>query len=143
MRRVALLITAAAFVACARPAEEPAEEAAAPAGLTLADLAGTWNLTTIVGTDTVYTTMSGTADPASWVMNLENRDPVPLTVMVDADSVVMTGGPFESVIRAGVMVSVRTVSHLMNGQMMGTLYATYADQPDSVRSGPITGTRGM
>lgn len=124
MRVTALAGCLALLVACA-PAERQ-EEPAPPAGPSLADFAGTWNTTTmLVGVEApVESQMIGTADGV-WSMVLPGRDPVPLQVSVVGDSLIATSGEYESVVRPGVMVSVRVASVLHGDMLMGNLTATY------------------
>jgi hypothetical protein len=146
MRRTILFMTAVAFAGCAGGGEEMAADTAATAmapTLTLADLAGTWNLQTITEAgDTVNSTLMATADASGWTMTLPGRDPVPVRVTVDGDSVITESGPFESVLRAGVQVTTRTVSRLDSGMLTGTMVATYAGAgADSLARGTVHGMR--
>ena len=141
MRAIALLLTAAVLTACAKKEEEPAPPPAAP---TIADFAGTWSVKSVLeGTpDTVPATLSGTADAASWTMSLEGRPNIPLTVSMSGDSLVSQTAEYESILRKGVMVTVRTASVLVNGQMVGNLVATYkTPQGEQVVKGTSTGTK--
>jgi hypothetical protein len=146
MRRTILVMTALAFVGCAgggeeMPADTPATAMAAP--LSLADLAGTWNLQTISESgDTVASVLTGTGDASSWTIAIAGRDPIPARVMVDGDSVITESGPFESVLRPGVMVTTHTVSRLDNGMLMGNIVVRYEGAgADSVMRGTVHGTR--
>lgn len=123
MRPAAALLTLALFAACAPKEEAPPPP---PAGPTLADFAGTWQVASVLeGTpDTVKSTMTGTAD-GSWTMSLEGRPNVPLTVSVVGDSLIGQSAEYESVLRAGVMVTVRTASVMSGGMLAGNLKATY------------------
>jgi hypothetical protein len=139
----AAFLTVALLTACA-----PKEESAPPpaAGPTLADFAGTWNVASVLeGTpDTVKSTMTGTADAASWTMSLEGRPNVPVTVSVVGDSLIGQSAEYESVLRPGVMVTVRTASVLSNGALAGNLVATYKTPTgEQVVKGTMTGTKGM
>jgi hypothetical protein len=137
MRSVAAL-SLAVLLACA-----PAEEAP-PAGPTLADFAGTWqNVTVLEGVvEPVASTLRGSAAGHDWVMELEGRDPVPVQVSVMGDSLITQSVEYESILRPGVMVSVRTAGVLHNGMLMGTLVATYrTPEGDQVVTGTMTGTR--
>jgi hypothetical protein len=63
-------------------------------------------------------------------------------VLVDGDSVVAEAGPFESVLRPGVMVTTRTVARLQGDMLTGTLVAHYVTEgADSVLVGRLHGTR--
>jgi hypothetical protein len=145
MRPIAILALAAIVGSCA-PADQPATEqdAAAPA-LTLAALAGTWTMQTVLDTPdstVVDYTMSGGDDPGSWTITLPDRDPMPVRITVAGDSVVFDIGPFESVIRAGVMTVTRGVGRLSEGRMIGTLIVHYeTTEPDSVVYARFEGSR--
>ena len=143
MRAIALLLTAAVLTACAAK-EEEAPAPAPPAAPTVADFAGTWNVKSVLeGTpDTVPSTLTGTADPASWTMSLEGRPNIPVTISISGDSLVGQSAEYESVLRKGVMVTVRTASVLSNGTLMGNLVATYkTPEGEQVVRGTLTGTK--
>ena len=140
MRLIAALLSFTVLVACA-PKEE---EAAPPATLTLADFAGTWQLASVLeGTpDTVRSTLTGTADAASWTMTLEGRPNIPVTVSVVGDSLIGQTAEYESILRAGVMVTVRTASVMMGDMLHGNLVATYRTPTgEQVVRGTMTGTK--
>ena len=145
MRVIALLITTALLTACAAK-EEEAPAPPPPAAPTIADFAGTWDVATVLeGTpDTVKSTLSGTADPTSWTMTLEGRPNIPVTVSMVGDSLIGQSAEYESILRKGLMVSVRTASVLPNGALAGTVVATYTAAAGApVARGTMTGTRGM
>ncbi len=128
MRPLAAVLSLALFAACA-PAEAPPAEEMPPAGLTLADVAGNWTAKamTAAGDSTLTTyTMSGNADPASWMVMMPGRDHLSAAVTVDGDSLMMTFGPYESVLRAGQQVTVTSVTRMMDGKLVGTFTARYA-----------------
>jgi len=141
MRRFVFTALAVAVAGCggAQDQAETATQAAettAPA-LTAADLAGTWNMETMTETsDSVIArgVLNFGADTNSWTMTLEGRPPVPVQVIAIAgDSVVTRTGPFESVLRPGVMVTTDAVYRLQNGMLMGRTVAHYSvTTPDSV-----------
>ncbi len=151
MRTASGLFTLLVLAACGggdAPATDesapPAE--AAPAGpVTMADFAGTWQNTTMLeGTpDPVASVTEGSADGADWTMTLEGRDPIALTASMSGDSLVLVTEPYESILRDGVTVTVRTAGVLVDGRMVGTLVATYQtpDGEEIVR-GTIEGVRG-
>lgn len=126
-------------------AEQPAMQP--PAGtVSLADFAGTWNATTYLESgDTVEYTMTATASPDGWMIDLPERDPMPMRIIaVAGDSVVSEVGPYESILREGVMVTVRSVSRMQDGGMVGTMEAIYATEGgETVVNGRVEGTRGM
>ena len=145
MRAIKFLLAAALITACAAK-EEEAPAPAPPAGPTLADFAGTWNVKSVLeGTpDTVASTLTGTADASSWTMSLEGRPNIPMTVSIVGDSLVSQSAEYESILRKGVMVTVRTASVLQNGGLVGNLVATYkTPQGEQVVKGTTTGTKGM
>ncbi len=111
--------------------------------VTLADFAGTWHITsTLDGSDPVESQLSGSETGMDWVITLADRDPIPAEVSIVGDSLVSQTGSFESVIRAGVMVSVRTASVLHDGMLSGNITAVYAtDAGEEVVHGTTTGTR--
>ncbi|MDQ3136381.1 MAG: hypothetical protein M3Q93_02210 [Gemmatimonadota bacterium] len=154
MRRIALCCCAVALVGCNKPKEEPAmestaampETAAAPAPITLADVAGKWNVKTMneSGDSTLATyELVASEDKSGWVLTFPKRKPIPSRVVaVDGDSIVLETGPFESVLRKGVMVTTRAVNRLQDGKMVGTITARYAGGgADSVRMLRSEGTR--
>jgi hypothetical protein len=146
MRIIAAMLTAALLTACAPKEETPPPEPAPPAGPMLADFAGTWNVASVLeGTpDTVRSTMTGTADAASWTISLEGRPNILMTVSVVGDSLIGQSAEYESILRAGVMVTVRTASVMSNGMLMGNLMATYKTPTgEQVVKGTMTGTRAM
>lgn len=143
MRAIASLLAIAVLVACAPKEEAPPPPPAAP---TIADFAGTWNVASVLeGTpDTIKSSMTGTADPASWTMSLEGRPNIPMTVSMVGDSLIGQTAEYESILRAGVMVTVRTASVMTNGALMGNLVATYKTPTgEQVVRGTVTGTKGM
>ncbi len=142
MRPAAALLALVLFAACA-PKEEEAPPTP-PAGPTLADFAGTWqNKVVLEGTpDTIPSTTTGTADPASWTMSLEGRPNVPTTVSVVGDSLISQTAEYESILRAGVMVTVRTASVMSGGMLAGNVTATYRTPTgEQVVRGTLTATR--
>lgn len=146
MRFPATAFAVALLVACA-PAEDTAEQATEqPAGPTLADFAGTWDLTaTVEGAEgPVTVVLSGSADGSDWVMHAEGRDPIPLTVTVVGDSMISESAEYESLLREGVMVRVRTASVLTDGMLTGTMVATYTTPDGDVQvPGTVSGARAQ
>ncbi|MFN0100043.1 MAG: hypothetical protein ACKVS7_15335 [Gemmatimonadaceae bacterium] len=143
MRVPATLLAALLFVACAGTKEAEMPAAAAP---TLADFAGEWNVSTMVqGTpDAVASTMSGTADAGSWTMTLPDRPAMAITVSMSGDSLVAQTPEYESVLRKGVMVSVRTASVMKDGALVGSMMATYRSPAGEEKvPGTFTGTKKM
>lgn len=107
--------------------ELPVDTTAAVAPtLSLADLAGTWDMRAVPETGdttaTVYQLLV-TADGAT--LMLPERDPIEGQVTVAGDSLVMLAGPFESVRREGVMTTTNTVLRMEGDRLVGTTVATY------------------
>lgn len=151
MRRLLALCSLAAMVGCAgaEDADVGADtpEAMAPT-ISLADLTGTWSIrTSPLGADStiVEYEMTATDSRTGWTITFPDREPLPATVdLVDGDSVVISVGPYESLLRSGVMVRVRSVARLTDGTMTGTLTARYeTTEPDSILQGRFQGTRAM
>ena len=154
MRPLTLLAVAAfATTGCVDKIDEsrlPADTAHVapqPAGMTAADLAGTWDLNVMpVDRDSVLVTykLIATAENAGWKVVFPNRnDTVAVSaVAVDGDSVVTKFGPYSSALRPGVQVVAETVGRVANGRMAGTITARYSVQTaDSVVHLRFGGTR--
>ncbi len=143
MRPILLFCCALSFTACAKSGEQ----AGGQAMLNLADVAGTWTLqATAEGSDSVLVTsqINATATTEGWTLVLPGRDPIPLHVTTGGDSIVTHGGPFESVLRPGVQVSIENVMRLVNGQMEGYTVAHYQGAgADSVARLRQRGTRAQ
>jgi hypothetical protein len=144
MRFTVALLALSVVAACAPKDEAPADSvAAAPAAPTMADFAGTWNVSSVLEgqPDTVKSTLTGTAD-GTWSMTLEGRPNIPLTVSMSGDSLVAQSAEYESILRKGVMVTVRTASVLKDGMMVGNLVATYkTPQGEQVVNGTSMGMK--
>lgn len=132
--RYRILVLALLAGACTRADETPAVDTAAPAtaapaSISLADVAGTWNATaTPEGTDSAVVSyqIKASADPAAWTMTLPGRDEMPIRVATDADSIMISNGPYESVLRKGVMVATESVVRMVDGRLVGTAIARYS-----------------
>lgn len=146
MRRF-LSVSLVVLLAGCGPREQAAEEQAAmPAGIALADVAGTWAMQAMnaAGDSTLVTAqMVATDGMDGWTFTFADRDPIPMRVLaVDGDSVVTEMGPYASALRDDVNVTVRSVVRLENGTLMGTFDAHYdTTDPDSVLMGRLHGTR--
>ena len=150
-RTVALIACALLPAACAgdaeddmEVAEQPAAAAPAPADASLAQYAGTWDAVAILESgDTVNYTMSATADTTGWTITLPGMDAMPLRIVsATADSVVTEVGPYASILRDGVQVTTRSVTHVQDGRMSGTMEATYeGGEGPSVVQGQVEATR--
>jgi hypothetical protein len=154
MRRFALVCCAAVLAGCAESGDQPATEmdttamGAMSATISLADVAGTWNVRVMPeNSDSTLTTyqLMATATTDGWMNHFPNREPIPVRVVaVEGDSIVTESGPYESVLRPGVMVWVRTVTRLQNGMLVGTAVAHYTTTAaDSVVTVRTEGTRAQ
>lgn len=137
-----------ALFACAEGTEEATDETADTTamaeGISLADLTGTWNMetTNTDPADTFVNRYQIVIDEAGWTMNFPDRDPVPVTFVIDGDSVIADAGPFESVRRPGTMVSTHTVFHMEGDRLVGATTAHYQTaDADSVATLNTAGTR--
>jgi hypothetical protein len=151
MRRFVLAASVVFLASCggAQDQAETASEAAeTPAGLTAADLAGTWTVNGMAeNSDSVIVTytLNATADPSGWTMVLPGRDPIALHVMsIAGDSAVTHAGPYESVLRPGVQVTTEGVLRLQDGALVGRTVAHYTTTgADSVVVIRMRGTRSQ
>ena len=154
MRRLALVCTMAIAAGCSKPASPPAADTTAavapappppPAPISLADVAGKWDMKTMAeNSDSVLVqlSMTATADTTGWILNLPKRKPVPAHVMASGDSIIVDAGPYESVLRKGVQVSTHGVYRLTGGKLVGTTVAHYKTaKADSVVRLRAEGTR--
>jgi hypothetical protein len=140
MRRLLLAGCCATLLAgCAKSDTEVAVDsaapaaavAAAPAAVSLADVAGKWNVQV-------------KADPAGWTFAFPNREPLPMTnVVVAGDSITTDAGPFDSSVRSGTKVSnAHSVVRMQDGNLTGTVLVRYETTgPDSVSRLRLRGTR--
>jgi hypothetical protein len=93
-----------------------------PAAISLADVAGTWNITTVTETgDTVRGVLVATSEITGWTRTFPNRDPIEVRVIaVGGDSIVVESGPYQSVLRPELQVTTQTVYRLQDGSLIGT-----------------------
>lgn len=151
MRSICTLSCVLLIAACA-PADETAdsEELAPPAEAVddtqanLADFAGTWQSEAVLeGVDEpVTSTMTGSASGDDWTMSLEGRPAIPMQVSIQGDSMIAVSEEYESILRPGVMTTVRTASVVQDDMLMGNLVATYRTPEGEERvTGTIHGTR--
>ena len=148
MRQIGLWCCIAVVVGCGKPKEQPAADttaAAAPAAISLADVAGKWSMRTMpADADTTLLTYELVAGPdaSSWVFNFPKRKPVPVRVTTSGDSIVTEAGPYESVLRKGIQVTTHSVIRLVDGKLVGTTAAHYKTSgADTLRLLRLEGTR--
>ena len=153
MRRFALVLCVAAIAGCTGDTQddEMAPDSAAmapapPAGISLADVNGTWNVNVMpMDRDTVVATYVLTGADSTWSFTFPGRDPIPMHIIsVAGDSIMTHTPPFQSEVRKAqnVMVESTGVMRLQNGMLVGTTVAHYkVTTPDSVVTFRIQGTR--
>ena len=154
MRRLlsasAVLTVSLALLGCPSSDQSVADSAAADVAsenTTLAAMSGRWNMRTMPEQgDTVLLTyvVNATSDTTGWTVTFPDREPMPARVVsVDADSVVIEIGPYESALRPGVQVTTRSVSRVQGDRMTGTAVARYqgVTTADSVVRLRLEGTR--
>jgi len=97
--------------------------------LSLADLAGRWNMRAVPESgDTTPTTyvLTATTDSSGWSVTFPNREPEPTRVLaVGGDSVVLQTGPYESARRAGVRTTTTTTLRMVGDSLVGPSVARY------------------
>jgi hypothetical protein len=132
---IAVLLTAAVLAGCAKKDAAVVDTTAssstvttAPAPINLADVAGTWNMSSVPTTGDATPTTSvvvATGNTSGWTITFPGGKPIPMRVTVDGDSIVTDVGPYASVRRKGVQVTTNGVWHLQNGSLVGPTTAHY------------------
>lgn len=148
LKRLLPLFAALSLLGCAREATEEAADAAADTtaveGISLADLAGTWNMSTrsTDPADTLVNVYQIIVDEGSWTLHFPNRDPVRATAVIEGDNIITDTEPFESVRHPGRTVTTHTVFHLEGDRLVGDVTATWQTAAgDSVGQLRTEGTR--
>lgn len=123
--------------------ELPADTVAAAPTISLADIAGTWNMRAVPESgDTTATISQAQITADTWTLFLQDRDPIEGVVTTSGDSIIVDAGPYESVRRAGLMVTTHGVYRLEGDRLMGTTVAHYVtSDADSVLRLTVEGTR--
>jgi hypothetical protein len=130
----------------ANAAVTPAPAPPPPAPISLATVAGKWQVraTPQEGKDTSATmsVLTATADTTGWTMTFPSRKPIPVHVRTDGDSVMIHTGPYSSVRRKGVQVKTDGVFRLQDGKLVGMTVAHYSTNgADSVLHLRTEGTK--
>lgn len=138
MRSTLASLAVLALIACGKSKDDAAAvadsiaaaaAAAMPAPITLADVAGKWNVKTMaMGSDSALLNfeINAGADASGWSFTFPGKDPVPVRVVeVAGDSITTEAGPYESALRKGVQVSTHSVMRLMDGKLVGATTARY------------------
>jgi hypothetical protein len=124
--------------------EQAADTVASAATISLADVAGTWDMRAVpeAGADTTTTVFQIQARADGWTLMLPDRDPIEAIVIPSGDSILVDAGPFWSVRRDSVMVSTNSVFRLAGDRLVGTMVAHYqTTDADSVLRLHVEGTR--
>jgi hypothetical protein len=126
MRRVVVVPAILLLLACQgkREAEAPPPP---PPARTLADFAGSWeSVSRLEGVpDSVVSRFSGPAAETGWLLMVPDRDPIPMRVWIQDDSMIAVTERYPSLLRPGVMVQVRTSGMLKDSVIEGIVLATY------------------
>lgn len=149
MKHCLVLAGGLLLLACAKEAadeaviDELAADSLAVPALSLADVAGTWDMRSVPVTgDTTATVFQLEATADGWTYHYTDRDPVIATVVASGDSLIADAGPFESVRRPGTQVTTHSVYRLEGGQLVGDVQAHYATaDADSTLTLESIGTR--
>lgn len=153
MRALMLSCVVTLSFACAKTDRDAATDSAAGAAevapaptISLADVAGRWDVTaTPVSGDTtkVRYQLNATGETTGWTLTPPGRSPVPVTVIsVAGDSIVVAAGPFESMRRKGVQVNTQSVLRKQGDRLVGTTHARYVTSgPDSTLDSRVEATR--
>jgi hypothetical protein len=133
---IAVCLGVGVLAGCARKDDAAVDTTADTAAVTtgpvpvnLADVAGKWNVTAVpaTGTDTTPTNsvITATSTTSGWTMTLPGRQPQPMRVTVDADSIMSEVGPYASV-RRKAQVTTNSVMRLEGGRLVGRTTAHYS-----------------
>ena len=151
--RIAVCTCVAVLGGCARNDSATVDSSGATSSTTstesgrinLADVAGKWNMKAVpMSGDTTPTTyvLNAKANTSGWTISFPGRPPVPVTVSVDGDSVLLSAGPYPSVRRKGVTVRTFGTARLQGGNLVGNATAHYkGGGADSVLVLTTSGTR--
>jgi len=116
--------------AAAVPAAAPAQAPPPAPTISLADVAGKWQVRTVPesGKDTSATNyvLTATADTTGWFMTFPSGLKVPLHITVSGDSILVKTDAFASQRRKGTKVTTDGAMRLQNGTLVGTSIAHYA-----------------
>jgi hypothetical protein len=150
---IAVCLGVGVLAGCARKDDAAVDTTADTAAVTtgpvpvnLADVAGRWNVTAVpaTGTDTTPTNsvLTATSTTSGWTITFPGRQPLPMRVTVDADSIMSEVGPYASVRRKGTQVTTNGVMRLEGGRLVGRTTAHFmVKTADSVLVLNTVGTR--
>ena len=155
MRLTALLGFAVVLAGCSKADAPPAADTGAlaieaappaPAPMSLASLAGTWDVNVMPeGRDTVVTSyVLNTTDSSAWSFAFPNRtDQIAMTITERrGDTLVTHAGPFASALRKNAQVRTETLMWMEDGKLVGRTTARYDTKAaDSVVALRVVGTK--
>ncbi len=115
------------LLACGRAERQAEAPPPPPPPPTLADFAGTWRSASVMegSPDSIVSEFGGPAAEYGWQLTLPGRDPMPMQVWVQGDSLIAVSPKYESILRKGVAVQLRSAGVLKDGRLVGKLLATY------------------
>lgn len=135
-----------ALAGCAKTEERAAEETTV-ATISLADVAGTWQMraTELDGSNLMEYQLTATADGSDWTIVGPGRPPIRVRILsVTGDSIVGESEPYESFLRPGVQVRLREVYRLHEGKLVSTMEGRFATaRGDSLSHRRSEGTRAQ
>jgi hypothetical protein len=136
----------AAVVDTAQAATAVAPAAAAPAPLTLDQVAGKWNVRVLsaeTGDSTLTSyVLDAKADTAGWTFKFPTGAPIAMHITSMAgDSIVTEAGPFDSRLQKGVKVHSIVTWRLKDGKLAGAIVSHYDTKPPTTRNLIGEGTR--
>lgn len=128
------------------PAETLLGTTRTAATLSLADVAGRWNVRAVPETGQAVTTwfvLNASADTTGWTVRYApNREPIPVRVIaVAGDSLVLESAPYLSARRPGLKAVSRDVYRLVGSRLVGYSVGRYLTTPEVVLRLRLEGTR--
>ncbi len=133
--------------ACAKEGAETTDEMAdtsamtEPAGMSMASLAGTWNMRVMtMDSDSTVTENQLVFSDSGVTMLREGQEPVPVTAQFEGGTMTADAGPFPSSLRES-MVTIHGTYRMEGDMLVGDITAHYPSGPDSVLQLRTEGTR--
>ena len=119
---------------------------AAPTPISLAQVAGKWNVRVLsaeTGDSTLTSyVLDAKADTAGWTFKFPTGAPIPIHITSMAgDSIVTESGPFDSRLQKNVKVHSIVTWRLRDGKLSGAIVSHYATKPPTTRNLIGEGTR--
>lgn len=157
--RPPLLLIALATLSCSKPDNStfdttttvsatslnPSASATAAANVSLAQMIGTWHGKSMPEhQDTVLDTwtLQAPTDSSKWTVTMSNGQTIPLHIVAIAgDSVVSQLGPYKNAADNGQVETIRSVTRIQSGKIVGTAETRLASNRDSVVRVRLQGTK--